>query len=103
MTEFSVDALERNCQITPVQNRFSRRRKRMLVIALACAATSRALWTADILVSNEAEMTAALSAAHPGDAIVLKNGVWSNLNVNKQDLAGTLAAPITIRAQTPGQ
>ena len=82
-----------------MQNRF-------IVVRNAVAAT---LWAtslargADILVSTQTELTNALNAAHAGDSIVLKNGVWSNLNVNKQNLAGTPAAPITIRAQTPGQ
>ncbi|CAN5577566.1 hypothetical protein BH09PLA1_BH09PLA1_14280 [soil metagenome] len=57
----------------------------------------------DILVANQSQFTSALNTAQPGDSIVLKNGVWSNLNVNKQNLAGTRGAPITIRAQTPGQ
>src|SRR4051812_26467112 len=79
--------------------------KANLSITLAAnvlCAVSRAV-AGDILVASQSQLTTALNTAQPGDSIVLKNGVWSNLNVNKQNLAGTPAAPITIRAQTPGQ
>lgn len=82
-----------------MQNRFIRLRN-AVIAGLSLVSFARG---GDILVSTQTELTSALNAAQPGDSIVLKNGVWSNLNVNKQNLAGTTNAPITIRAQTPGQ
>lgn len=54
-----------------------------------------------INVSNEIQLDAATAAAIPGHTIVLANGTWANatININK---TGTLANPITIKAETPG-
>jgi hypothetical protein len=73
------------------------------VFLAALVSASAAARASDILVASQAQLDAALSSVHAGDSIVLQNGVWSNLNVNKQNLAGAVGAPITIRAQTPGQ
>src|SRR5689334_23718227 len=81
------------------------RRAAFYAAALSAAAVlspSRAS-ASDILVADQSQLDAALGSAHAGDSIILANGVWSNLNVNKQNLAGAPGAPITIRAQTPGQ
>ena len=48
-------------------------------------------------------MISALSTAKPGDNIILQNGVWTGLNIGTQTINGTPAAPINIRAQTPGE
>src|ERR1700733_3139854 len=58
---------------------------------------------ADVLVTNNTELNNAISAAHPGDNIILQNGVWTGVNVSKLSIAGSVGAPINIRAQTPGQ
>lgn len=55
----------------------------------------------DFLVSNPASITAA--AAVPGDTItMLTNGLWNNVTITFNK-TGTLANPITLRAQVPGQ
>src|SRR3954454_1343714 len=81
--------------------------RRRLVLAAAvlpvCGVSAKPTLAADVLVSDQTQLTNALNNAHAGDNIILKNGIWSNLNINKQNLAGTPPAPITIRAQTPGQ
>ena len=57
---------------------------------------------AEFTVANKTELSAAISAVKPGDIITMSNGIWTNtyININK---AGTSAAPITLRAQTPGK
>src|SRR5436190_8215088 len=57
----------------------------------------------DKLVGTQSEFISALGTAQPGDSIILKNGVWSGLNIGTRTVNGTSAAPINIRAQTPGQ
>lgn len=54
-------------------------------------------------VSTTAELTAAIAAAQPGDEIVLANGTYAlggNHGVNCAN-AGTVAAPIVVRAAQP--
>src|SRR5205085_5449075 len=58
---------------------------------------------ADILVTNQAQFISTAGSAHPGDSIILQNGIWSGLNIGTQTINGTPSAPINIRAQTPGQ
>jgi poly(beta-D-mannuronate) lyase len=59
---------------------------------------------ADVLVHNNSELISAIDAAHPGDSIVLRNGIWTNISLaNHLIPTATAAAPINIRAQTPGQ
>src|SRR2546423_5518503 len=67
---------------------------------LATAGQARA---ADKLVGTQAELVSALGTAQPGDNVILKNGVWPGLNIGTRTINGTSAAPISIRAQTPGQ
>jgi hypothetical protein len=69
---------------------------------LALAALSTPAFATDFLVHNAAEITAAQSSAGPGDSIVMADGVWMNQNITFAD-SGTAAAPITLRAQTPGR
>ncbi len=54
------------------------------------------------IVSNAAELTAALDYAKPGDTITLKNGVWKDQQL-VVDVDGTKENPITIKAETQGQ
>ena len=55
-----------------------------------------------IQVSDEVEMILAISQAQPGDEIILKNGVWENIQI-KFEAHGTAEAPITLKAETPGE
>ena len=54
------------------------------------------------VVSNNTELQSAISNATAGTTIIMANGVWSNtvISINK---TGTVANPITIKAQNPGQ
>ena len=55
----------------------------------------------DALVSDAAAFKAALKTAEPGDVITWKNGTYENVAL-KMNVSGTEAAPITLRAETPG-
>ncbi|WP_215396501.1 polysaccharide lyase 6 family protein [Rheinheimera oceanensis] len=57
---------------------------------------------AEHLVANKAEFDQAVSAARPGDTIILKNGVWRDVEIIFTG-EGTAAAPITLTAQTKGK
>ncbi|WP_161554932.1 polysaccharide lyase 6 family protein [Ereboglobus luteus] len=65
----------------------------LCLLVTAGAATHR--------VANPAELASALSAAAPGDTIILADGEWRDTSL---DLArgGTSDAPLRVRAQTPG-
>lgn len=56
----------------------------------------------EIPVSNTTELYKAITNAKPGDAIVLKNGVWNDVAIEFYG-QGTEKKPITLRAQTPGK
>src|SRR5438046_9914120 len=71
--------------------------------AIGLLALPGAALAADKLVANQSALITALSSAQPGDNIILQNGVWSGLNIGTRTVNGTVAAPINIRAQTPGQ
>lgn len=83
------------------------RRPRLILPAAAVAAAALALPASSAaverLVASPAELSAALAASGPGDSVVLRNGVWSNLSVNFQSIRGAPGNPVHIRAQTPGQ
>lgn len=55
-----------------------------------------------ILVSTVAELHEAAKKAKAGDHIVMKNGVWGNIDV-VFEAYGTADNPITLRAETPGK
>src|SRR6476620_306433 len=74
-----------------------------LIFFALLAICLRSAHAADVLVSNQSELISALGGAHPGDNIILLNGIWTGLNIGTQTINGTPAAPINIRAQTPGQ
>ena len=52
-------------------------------------------------VADAVELRAALQAARPGDIVVMKNGVWTDLAIEFR-AEGTAKAPVRLRAQTPG-
>ena len=54
-----------------------------------------------ILVENIQELNTAISEAVPGNVIVLKNGVWKDVQI-KFSGKGSKEAPIVLRAETPG-
>ncbi|RPI18140.1 MAG: hypothetical protein EHM65_02445, partial [Acidobacteriales bacterium] len=54
------------------------------------------------VVANQAELDAAIASAKPGDTIVMRDGIWKDARLELK-AAGTASAPVTLRAQTPGQ
>jgi poly(beta-D-mannuronate) lyase len=53
-------------------------------------------------VATVDELREALSNGKPGDAIILRDGEWKDVVIDVKT-EGTEAAPLTIRAQTPGE
>ena len=56
----------------------------------------------EIKVSNVQQLNSAISSAKPGDVIIMTNGVWHNAVIDFNANA-TSSAPVTLRAETPGQ
>ncbi|CAN5529289.1 polysaccharide lyase 6 family protein [soil metagenome] len=69
----------------------------LLFSILALSAHARDLPTAD-----PAALEAAISTAAPGDTIIMSDGTWADAKIIFR-AQGTAEAPITLRAQTPGQ
>jgi poly(beta-D-mannuronate) lyase len=46
-------------------------------------------------------LAAAIKAARPGDVIVMKDGVWTDVDI-RFDASATAQAPVRLRAQSPG-
>ncbi|WP_139957397.1 chondroitinase-B domain-containing protein [Flavicella sediminum] len=67
-------------------------------ISLAC--TEKVV--PETLVSNSTELKVAISKAEPGAIIVLKNGVWKDVEI-KFTGQGTKENPITLKAETEGK
>ncbi|NGM62239.1 hypothetical protein G5B30_09960 [Sphingobacterium sp. SGG-5] len=55
-----------------------------------------------IPVKSAEELHAAFAKATPGDVIVMKNGVWKDIDIVFK-ANGTESAPVTLMAETPGQ
>lgn len=53
-------------------------------------------------VATAAELDAAIARAAPGDAIELRDGMWTDVRIDFSS-TGTRARPITLRARTPGR
>lgn len=70
----------------------------MAALALSVAGLTAAEFTA----ANPTELAAELARAQPGDTIVLADGTWRDAQVTLT-AAGTAAAPVTVRARTPGR
>jgi poly(beta-D-mannuronate) lyase len=80
------------------------RRRHLIWLAAVCAPIAPGAGAADVLVRNNAELISAINSAQPGDSIVLRNGIWSGINLNNHLIpSGTASNPVNIRAQTPGQ
>jgi poly(beta-D-mannuronate) lyase len=56
----------------------------------------------DILVKNQSELESAIKTVKPGDAIVMANGDWKNIEI-LFETNGTAKSPITLRAQQKGK
>lgn len=68
-----------------------------MVLALAVSAAAR-----EIPAADASTLEAAIANARPGDVIVMANGVWTDAEIIFR-ASGTPEAPLTLRAQTPGQ
>ncbi|WP_341222331.1 polysaccharide lyase 6 family protein [Polaribacter atrinae] len=56
----------------------------------------------EVLVSSITEYNTTIKSAKPGDIIVLKNGVWEDVELNAYG-KGEEGNPILIKAETPGE
>lgn len=56
----------------------------------------------EILVSNSTELKAAMASVKAGQTIIMKAGVWKNVQIDFNALASK-ALPVTLRAQIPGK
>ncbi len=56
----------------------------------------------EYFVSSAAQVTTAMQTAQPGDVLTMTDGNWTNQRIQFAG-NGTSGAPITLRAQTPGQ
>lgn len=78
--------------------------------ALACALAvlalgllpQRELAARDFLVGDKLAFDAALARLAPGDAIVMKNGTWRDVEIGFF-AEGRAGQPVTLRAETPGK
>lgn len=56
----------------------------------------------EILVTNQVELDSAIASASPGNVIVMKDGVWTDVVIDFNSVASKIDV-ITLRAQTPGK
>ena len=60
-----------------------------------------AAWGVEVPVTTSTELAVAIALAHPGDIIVMQDGVWTNADI-LFSANGTPANPVKLRAQTLG-
>ena len=73
-----------------------------LGLGLAAIGVPQSARAADHLVHDPTELSEAIAAAQPGDTITMANGVWRDVQIVFRT-NGTDTAPITLRAQSPGE
>ncbi|WP_417859586.1 chondroitinase-B domain-containing protein [Winogradskyella sediminis] len=73
-----------------------------LLMLLSCGKKTEINTNSDQLISNPKELNEAIKNAQPGDHIVLKNGVWRDVEI-KFTGQGTKDNPIIIKAETEGK
>lgn len=59
------------------------------------------LRSAEIFVSNASELNAALSSAHAGTTIVMKNGIWKDVQIEMK-CPGSAGVPVVLKAERSG-
>ena len=74
----------------------------LFVLVLSCNETTKTSKASDQLISSATELNEAIENAQPGDNIVLKNGIWKDVEI-KFTGKGTKDNPITIKAETEGE
>jgi poly(beta-D-mannuronate) lyase len=75
---------------------------RVISLALVALCFGARLCAIEHAVATPAGLPAALAAAAPGDHIVLADGAWVDVRI-ALTRGGTAAAPVTLRARTPGK
>ncbi|ESQ78350.1 polysaccharide lyase 6 family protein [Asticcacaulis sp. YBE204] len=81
-----------------------RLRHHLIASAFVCAASPVVAAEAarTVTVATPAEYAAVAKELRAGDTVILKNGVWRDFDIDFTG-QGTEAAPITLRAETPGK
>jgi len=74
----------------------------LIAIPLLCSLFSGQILAKDWLVKSPQAYKEALAKVHPGDKIVLKNGLWQDFEILFK-AQGTKAKPIELTAETKGQ
>ncbi|MWW24736.1 chondroitinase-B domain-containing protein [Algibacter lectus] len=74
----------------------------LLLVVVLCFSCNGKVEDSGTLVSTNKELYEAIKNVKAGDNIVLANGVWENVEI-KFVGEGTENAPITLKAETPGQ
>jgi len=69
--------------------------------ALAACLVAVRSGATEYFVSSAAQIATAMQTAQPGDVLTMTDGNWTNQRIQFAGV-GTSAAPITLRAQTPG-
>src|SRR5690606_37133724 len=75
----------------------------VFVIFITLTSSSpRRLVSSEHFVTNEAELVDAIGKSVPGDIIIMKNGIWNNIDIVFKS-RGAKNKPITLKAETAGQ
>lgn len=73
-----------------------------LIVLLASGLCVAPTFAAEHQVASAAEVARLMSNVHPGDTLVMSNGVWTDQAIVFRS-KGTAEKPVTLRAQSPGQ
>ncbi len=77
-------------------------KKSWLLSSLAACCFSAAAVAKEYPVSSASEIHAVMGTVKPGDTLIMKNGAWKDQNIRLTS-SGKVEAPVTLRAETPGQ
>src|SRR4051794_38819274 len=78
------------------------RRVATALFAIAASSYAGSTLATEYLVSSAVQIATAMQTAQAGDVLTMTNGTWTNQRIQFAG-NGTSGAPITLRAQTPGQ
>ena len=71
-------------------------------LSIFCIVFATALSARDIVVKNDIQFKAALSAAASGDVVLVESGTYSNIDI-KFARGGTESRPLVVKAKVPGE
>lgn len=71
------------------------------LVTVACAFTPAL--AREFRLGPQSDVNPMLRRIEAGDSIILENGTWTDADLQFEQLCGSTAAPITIRAETAGQ